>query len=394
MKLRAFSNEKGFPRGRGETVAPSPRRPISIAWRKKKVKGLATASRSSRYPMVSSPAIHSQFRWILQRRRLALLSLILVSLTSCWIALPSFAESPSTKDCAPSLDKLARELLQRAQAHELRNVAVGNFKVNGGPQGLGEWLGEELLTHLAAAPDSPSMVERQRLTKVLEEQKLGTTGLFDTETVASVGLLLGADAMVLGSLTVRLKALEVKARVVSVATSQIYASARANLLPSCVPPHLLDGQPAKKTRRPSSAPMASWEGGPLRVEVNSVNRTFDRKEVTVKMRLVNTTEETIQVGVKRESFGRFSSSFKDDQSAHLAVGDTRGSGIASVVKKSPPSDYTRLGPGAMAVSMTFRANKGILIQGEEFLLNVTFVLLEEGKRAEYVAGLAGLRLAE
>ena len=45
------------------------------------------------------------------------------------------------------------------------------------------------------------IIERERLVKIIEEQKLGLTGLLDSNTAAGVGNMLGASAVVLGTIS-------------------------------------------------------------------------------------------------------------------------------------------------------------------------------------------------
>lgn len=43
------------------------------------------------------------------------------------------------------------------------------------------------------------VIERSQLNKILEEQKLGLTGILDTNTIKIIGKILGVDAIVVGS---------------------------------------------------------------------------------------------------------------------------------------------------------------------------------------------------
>ncbi|MEI6845799.1 MAG: CsgG/HfaB family protein, partial [Candidatus Firestonebacteria bacterium] len=45
------------------------------------------------------------------------------------------------------------------------------------------------------------LIERERLEKIFEEQKLGASGALDSKTAASVGNLLGASAVIVGSIS-------------------------------------------------------------------------------------------------------------------------------------------------------------------------------------------------
>ena len=45
-----------------------------------------------------------------------------------------------------------------------------------------------------------SIVERNRLNRILEEQALGQTGIIDNETAVNLGQIVGADAIIVGSI--------------------------------------------------------------------------------------------------------------------------------------------------------------------------------------------------
>lgn len=59
----------------------------------------------------------------------------------------------------------------------------------------------ELLTNRLVQNGSFTVIERSRVAAVLREQNLGMSGRVDASTAASVGRILGADAVVIGSIT-------------------------------------------------------------------------------------------------------------------------------------------------------------------------------------------------
>lgn len=103
------------------------------------------------------------------------------------------------------LGALSGALLLPAAAHA-RNaegkpvVAVAEFSNSTGrPVDVGRGLQDKMAR---ALEDSGKVivVERYRLERVIEEQKLGLTGLVDANTAAQVGKLTGADYLVVGNL--------------------------------------------------------------------------------------------------------------------------------------------------------------------------------------------------
>ena len=115
-----------------------------------------------------------------------------------------------------------------AMAQSKPTVAVLNF--NNGALGksneelapLGKGLQDILIQELAANTGI-RVVERDQINKVVEEQKLGTSGAVDKETAVKIGKLLGAKHMVTGGFQTDPKAtqLNVTLRVFNVETGEI-----------------------------------------------------------------------------------------------------------------------------------------------------------------------------
>ncbi|MFH0948673.1 MAG: CsgG/HfaB family protein [Elusimicrobiota bacterium] len=83
-----------------------------------------------------------------------------------------------------------------------KKISVVEFenKTAYGQKRLGTAASDVLLTELGKS-DKFILVERAKLDKVMEEQKLQTTGMIDSNTVAQMGKILGLDAIVVGSIS-------------------------------------------------------------------------------------------------------------------------------------------------------------------------------------------------
>jgi curli biogenesis system outer membrane secretion channel CsgG len=68
------------------------------------------------------------------------------------------------------------------------------------PLNLGSGLADMLVTELVR-DGTYTVVEREHLRELMEEQELGLTSSFDPETAAEIGKLLGVQAVVIGSVT-------------------------------------------------------------------------------------------------------------------------------------------------------------------------------------------------
>lgn len=69
------------------------------------------------------------------------------------------------------------------------------------------------------------VVERQRLRQVMEELKLGVTGMVDPQTAQRIGKLLGANVVVLGSFTELGNKIILTTRLVKVQTGEVVGGA-------------------------------------------------------------------------------------------------------------------------------------------------------------------------
>ncbi|MBN1540946.1 hypothetical protein JW992_02290 [candidate division KSB1 bacterium] len=97
--------------------------------------------------------------------------------------------------------------LVAAEKSRTRRVAVFNFEDKSGHryrwwtgQPVGEGMADMLVTALVKT-GRYQVIERQELNRVMEEQKLGASGLVTQQTAAEIGKLLGVDLGIFGSVT-------------------------------------------------------------------------------------------------------------------------------------------------------------------------------------------------
>ncbi len=132
--------------------------------------------------------------------------------------------------CAPahaqSLDKLAGKLCAPLKDRPAIRLAVLEFPYTGGKVSEGPVVVQERLTTSLAQNKKVTLIERGLLKKVMAELNLQASGAFDEETVKKLGKLLGADAIVTGTLNdVKDDRSEINARVVDAATAKILSAA-------------------------------------------------------------------------------------------------------------------------------------------------------------------------
>lgn len=104
---------------------------------------------------------------------------------------------------------------------ERMGIAVLPFQT----QGLGEEMGEinivEQMMTTFYNLNRFKLYERTQLESILEEQKLGMTGLLDASTAAEIGKGIGVDAIVLGTVTRSNNNIAIDARLIDTESAQI-----------------------------------------------------------------------------------------------------------------------------------------------------------------------------
>lgn len=122
--------------------------------------------------------------------RLSFSALLLTGLYAPVVVLPAAAE------------------VQIAQAQPRMRIAVLDFEFASTGQTWSWWGGvapsqgvSDLLTNKLVDGGAYTLIERSRIQAVLQEQNLALSGRIDPNTAAQVGRILGADAVVIGSVT-------------------------------------------------------------------------------------------------------------------------------------------------------------------------------------------------
>ena len=131
---------------------------------------------------------------------------------------------------AQPLDKLAGKLGEGIKSRQAIKLAVLEFPYAGGKASEGPVVVQERLITAMSKLKGVTLIERGQLKKVLGELNLQASGAMDEAAVKQVGKLLGADAVVTGTLNdIKEKKSEVNARIVETETGKIIAAASVEL---------------------------------------------------------------------------------------------------------------------------------------------------------------------
>ncbi len=116
-------------------------------------------------------------------------------------------------------------MIETMQKTQIRRVAIGDFQTNSIKSMFERYIENEMVNCLVSqAYERVQVIERRRLSEVLEEQKLGATGLLEKDTRAAIGKILGAGAIISGETIVTAKEAKVNVRLYAVETGQIMAA--------------------------------------------------------------------------------------------------------------------------------------------------------------------------
>jgi len=293
---------------------------------------------------------------------------------------------------------LVSKLTESLASLQIETLAIVDFSAAGKvPSDLTGWLEDRVGRGLLEVLPDTILVERVRLDAVLKEQGLGASGLLDSTTTARIGMLLGVDVLITGSIRqVQEGALFVTLSAVDVRTGKVLAKPSVAIDRSSLAADRVELQRASVPNSlTGSKPLATYRVGSIQLEVTGIARRFDRKRATVSLRLVNLSQGEISVGIKRGGFGRGSANLIDEAGgSYLPIGDFRGTGLAGVTDKSKKSSFTRLPSGPTPFNMTFKANEGELILGHRFGLSFTLVLWTPDGQVRYLLSVEDLFLEE
>lgn len=145
------------------------------------------------------------------------------------LAFPSSLKAQAV-DLRRAVEELAGQLGERVEQGQTITIAVADFPdLSGNISNLGRFVAERLTTELSLQPDRFQVIERRRLVSVIEELKLSTSELVDPEHVREVGRMLGAEALVTGSLSNLGTVVDIDARVILIESLRVFPGARVSV---------------------------------------------------------------------------------------------------------------------------------------------------------------------
>jgi len=135
------------------------------------------------------------------------------------------ASSPILSLHAQEVRPVSREIAARVSESGLKSVAVVDFTdLEGNVTNLGRFLSDEMSVELVEGPKKFDVIDRAHLKEVLDEHRLAASGLVDPETVHKLGKIIGADALVTGTITPFNDTVRLSIKVLDTETAKVVAA--------------------------------------------------------------------------------------------------------------------------------------------------------------------------
>lgn len=340
---------------------------------------------------------------LLQRSGFVLLMLLPLSL-------PGSLEGQEPPTLEEGIREIATTLGERMSSSEIRKIAVVEFSDLAGYQSaLGLFVAEELTTRLLGAnPGAFDVVERQQLIKVLNEQSLTASALFDSETIANVGEILGIEAIVTGTIADLGDDVKIHARAISVSTAKIFAAADTRVPKKGVVETLMHQGTAPNLRGSGALPAAPgrqvqasdvfFQNGFLRLTVDSLGIAEDQEYATLALRMENLTAEDVLLAV--EQVGQYCQvRLVDNQGAQLKPASAYQRGVSGVAcfdfpraDEVNPAVWSTLSAKSRSTMVVRLEVEGRdqKVTGTHFSVGINFLRLKDGRVSRFTAGVSNI----
>ncbi|MBZ5524311.1 MAG: CsgG/HfaB family protein [Acidobacteriia bacterium] len=150
----------------------------------------------------------------------------LVKFISIFLLAANIASAARGQD----MKAISAALANRISASGRKIVAVIDFAdLQGNVTELGRFLAEEISVNLVADAKGFEVIERTQLKVILQEHKLGTTGLIAPETAKKLGAIAGADALITGTITPLGDTIRLSVKALDSATAKMIGASTADL---------------------------------------------------------------------------------------------------------------------------------------------------------------------
>lgn len=253
--------------------------------------------------------------------------LLILTLTGLFF-LNTYGQAISSKEINSlnsGLYDLATQISEGLTENQKQKIAVVEFvDLEGKVSNFGRYLAEELITRLYQTKKF-KVIERNLLTKIINEQKLTLTGIIEPTAAQKLGKLLGVDAVASGSVSDLGKTFKVNARLMNAETGEIFAVASTEVIKDDSVCNLIGG--CNSIAQASSLERAANETNliqPKHLKAVGKNFTFElikcvRKNISVTCDLTVTNNNEERQFYTNAGFYTSTRVFDDANNEHRAT---------------------------------------------------------------------------
>ena len=191
------------------------------------------------------------------------------------------------------LEAIIAPLITSISGQSVKNIAIADFTLlDGTPTELGKYLAEEFTYSLVSSPKKTfGVIDRSRVSALLKENNLSSTGTVDPNTIVKLGKMKGIDAVIAGVLTSTGNTLRLNIKVWNLETQNIVAVARGDISKTPMIDDLggktvsigSNGGGSSTTTKLPSPSMPKFTQNNMVFEVTSCTQTGDRVECKVRV---------------------------------------------------------------------------------------------------------------
>ncbi len=310
---------------------------------------------------------------------------------------------PRKVDAAQDLEQgtvdLAQQLATALQG-QTKKVAIVEFTDLSGFQSiLGQFISEELVTQLTSGTNAGKfdVVERRLLARVLQEQQLTDSSLFDAASITKIGKILGIQVLITGSIADLGTEIKINARAISVESAKVFSAAAIKITKTESVRMMMSQSAGRPTlgsqdagpRRQVQGSDVFFQNEFIRIDVTAVSVSKDQKVVRLALVVSNLLQEELRLAV--ETGGGvceyyLSKVYISDESGLTQYGHPVG--LPCLSTGSDTNDFASLGPGTRtpaSISFETRGSWGRL-----FAFGGPLLRRQAGQTQKFTVGISGI----
>lgn len=327
------------------------------------------------------------------------------------LLLSSPSEAQSAKDLETGIRDLAAELSQ-GMTGQVKKLAVVEFPdLNGYQSTLGQFIAEELITQLSVgkAPNKFDVVERRQLARVLKEQELTDSSLFDAASIAKIGKILGIDAIVTGSIADLGSEVKINARAISIESAKVFTAAATKiakndtlqqLMRQSTGPALDNGGVISKSGIPHVIQRSDvyFQNDFLRIEISSAAMSKTKNRLTLSLVFQNTSKEEILLAMVSGYAEACRARVVDNSGIVVPSREYEErvmvTGLHCIDRgEDKAENYTRLSPGAKTPVVLAFESRGEQFGGDRISFSAELLRLTQGGTySRFTVGLSDVEI--